>query len=400
MGPKPKTAPDVVSPGDIVRLAPTGDKKHPWKVVNVPVAEGALVAVNPSNGAIEALVGGFDFQYSQFNRVTQARRQPGSSFKPFVYSAALHYGMTPATMINDAPVVYDLPGTLHDWRPENYEGKFNGPTRLRMGLVHSLNLVTIRIVQDIGLKYTRNYAARFGLPKKRMPKDLSMALGSATFSPLQMVRGYSVFANGGYLVNPYYIREVTGPNGKIVYRSKPALACDQCASGDRAFNAPRVISAQNAYIMTSMMHDVILHGTGQAARVLGRHDLAGKTGTTNKQVDAWFSGFNSNLAATVWVGFDKPTPLGWGETGAHAALPAWQQFMGAALKGTPDATMPRPPGLVTVRINPKTGKLATAGDKSAVFETFRKGHLPPAEETRTTKEGSADHPGGWVQQLY
>lgn len=400
MGPKPEIASDVVSPGDVIRLASTGDEKHPWKVANVPVVEGTLVALNPANGGIVALVGGFDFQQSQFNRAVQARRQPGSSFKPFVYSAALHHGLTPATMINDAPVVYDQPGIKQDWRPENYERKFNGPTRLRIGLVHSLNLVTVRIVRDIGLDFTRDYATRFGLPKNQLPDNLSMALGSGSFSPLQMVRGYTVFANGGYLVDPYYIRKVTGPSGAVLYRSKPTLACKKCASGQRATNAPRVISPQNAYIMTSMLHDVIQHGTGRAARALGRHDLSGKTGTTNDQVDAWFSGFNSNLATTVWVGFDKPAPLGWGETGAHAALPAWQQFMGAALKGTPEATMPRPSGLVTVRINPKTGKLAASGEQDAVFETFRKGHVPPPARTRAANEDNSGSQGGWVQQLY
>lgn len=438
VGPAPKNASQVLAPGDVIRLLPTTDDKQPWRLAQIPKVEGALVSLDPHNGAIQALIGGFDFALSRFNRVTQAKRQPGSSFKPFLYSAALAHGFTPASLINDAPVVYDDPSLKDAWRPENYEKRFRGPTRLRVGLIHSLNLVSIRLLRAIGIDFARDYITRFGIPKDSLPRNLSMALGTAILTPLQMARGYAVFANGGYLVDPYLLQSITGPDGKKVYQAQPTVACepDECrkiaglqtvstslvtrpdteiAASVRpgaqspaqptARPAPRVITPQNAYLMTSMMQDVINHGTGRAALSIGRTDLAGKTGTTDDQVDAWFSGFDSRLVTTAWVGFDQPQPLGFGETGAHAALPMWIQYMNVALDGVPASTMPRPPGMVTVRIDPKTGKLANANTPNAIFETFRVDNAPVAT---AVSDGNGDGSGaatgggsnGWVEKLY
>ncbi len=432
VGPAPTSAADVVAPGDVVRLLATGDDEHPWRLAQIPAVEGALVSLDPRNGAIQALIGGFDFSLSHFNRATQAMRQPGSAFKPFLYSAALAHGFTPASLVNDSPVVYDDPSLDKAWRPENYESRFHGPTRLRVGLVHSLNLVSIRVLRAIGISFARDYISRFGIPIDALPNNLAMALGTATLSPLQVARGYAVFANGGYLIDPYVLQSVTGPDGREVYHAQPVEACEAgdcgkddglqtvsasletrpvpdvsaappplaAVSGPRP--APRVISAQNAYLMNSMMSDVIRLGTGRAARTLGRDDLAGKTGTTNDQVDAWFSGFDGRLVTTTWVGFDQPQTLGHGETGAHAALPMWVQYMGAALEGVPSSTMPRPPGMVTVRIDPVTGKLASANTPNAIFETFRAGRAPTGTATSGGRGDSTadDDSKSWVEQLY
>ncbi|MDN5939435.1 MAG: peptidase, partial [Salinisphaera sp.] len=366
----------LLTPGAIVRLAYTGEKKRPWVLAQIPAAQGALVALDPHTGAIQALVGGFEFDLSQFNRATQAYRQPGSSFKPFVYSAALANGFTPATIVNDAPVVFGAPGLGNDWRPQNYSGSIHGPTRMRLGLVHSRNLMTIRILHRVGVATAINYIDDFGLPANRMPHDLSLALGSATFTPLMMARADAVFANGGYLVNPYFIAEIRNDAGEVVYQPTVLTACTrECTEQEQPY-APRVITPQNAWLMVGMMHDVIRHGTGRAATRIGRHDLAGKTGTTDEQRDAWFTGYNQALVTVCWVGFDHMKPLGFGETGAHAALPMWIDFMAAALEGVPETSLPRPSGLVTVRINPDTGLLAQPGEEG-IFETFRVGHVPP-----------------------
>ncbi len=413
-GPKPDKAADVVAVGDVVRVAQKDDGS--WRLAQVPKVSGALVALNPDDGAIEALVGGFDYFQSKFNRVTQARRQPGSSFKPFIYSAALEKGFTAATLVNDAPVVFNDPALESVWRPENYSGRFFGPTRLREALVHSRNLVSIRVLQAIGAGYAIDYATRFGFDKDALPRNLSLALGSASVTPLQLATGYAVFANGGYRVEPYFIQTIKDEHDRVIEQADPARVCDAaCAQqADAAaaasavqpaaasaptadadakpaaapdanatpqveqpvVPAPRVITPQNDYLMTTMMRDVILHGTGRRALSLGRHDLAGKTGTTNDQRDAWFAGFNQGLVAVAWVGFDQVRPLGHGETGAHAALPMWKAFMASALKGVPEQPLNQPPGLVTVRIDPKTGLLAGSDSKDAIFETFRADHVP------------------------
>jgi penicillin-binding protein 1A len=406
-GAAPRAASDVVRAGDVVRVMRGSEG---WRMSQLPAVEGALVALNPVDGAIEALAGGFDFQRSEFNRVAQAARQPGSSFKPFIYAAALDKGFTPASIINDAPVVFDDPGLESTWRPENYSGEFFGPTRLRVALMNSRNLVSIRLLQSIGVPYAIDYVTRFGFNAASMPRDLSLALGSLNLTPLDLASGYAVFANGGYRVTPYFIDRIVDANDNVLYQAAPDYACPSCeeaapaaglepvaapppvqpetangsgAAADNASVAPpapkpakRVISAQNAYLMTSMMHDVITGGTGIRARQLGRSDLAGKTGTTNDLRDAWFAGFNSEIVAVSWVGFDQPSSLGNGETGGRAALPMWISFMHEALHGKPERTMGRPPGLVTVRIDPDTGLLAASNQQNGIFEIFQADNVP------------------------
>lgn len=389
----------LINAGDQVRLMATHseDQSDAWELVQIPEVQGALVALKPRNGAIVALVGGFDFSLSQFNRVTQAYRQTGSAFKPFIYSAALANGFTAASMINDAPVVYDLPGVDYDWRPQNYSGDIRGPTRLRVGLVHSINLVTIRLLSSIGIATAIDFIERFGLPTERLPRDLSMALGSGTFTPLQLASGYAVFANGGYRIDPFFIQEVRTDQGKVVYSAKPEIVCDNHCK-DVKNPAERTVPAANIYIMNSILHDVILHGTGSAARRLGRSDLHGKTGTTDQQRDAWFAGYNHALVTVAWVGFDGYKPLGWGETGAQAALPMWIEFMDQALEGVPSKPiMPRPDNIVSVRINPETGTLAQG--PGGIFELFRKGHVPePANDVSSNPNGASG--GAGVERLF
>ncbi|MGN8158917.1 penicillin-binding protein 1A [Salinisphaera sp. RV14] len=402
-----KAASTLVKKGDVVRLAYTGskDKDKQWTLAEIPNVQGALVAMNPHTGGVEALVGGFDFGLSKFNRAVQARRQPGSSFKPFLYSAALANGFTAATIVNDAPVVYQGSGVDDSWRPNNYSKTIHGPTRLREGLVHSLNLVSIRVLRRIGVSTAIDYISKFGLPADQMPHNLSLALGSATFSPLQMAGGFSVFANEGFRVKPHYISQITDGRGQVVFQAKPKVACDSvdhCPALDQTTGAddasrlaPRVIPADNAYIIGDMMRDVIRHGTGRGALKLGRKDLSGKTGTTNKQIDAWFSGFNANLVTVTWVGFDKLTPMGHAETGAHAALPMWTDFMGTVLAGKPEAIPPRPDDIETVQINPQTGQRALNG--GGIPEIFRKGHAPTVEEARHSGKHDSSNE---VQQLF
>ncbi|MGE0370351.1 MAG: penicillin-binding protein 1A [Gammaproteobacteria bacterium] len=393
-GAAPQSAADVLRVGDIVRIVPTPDG---WHLAQLPAAQGALVSLDPTDGAVTTLVGGFDFQRSKFNRVTQALRQPGSSFKPFLYSAALEKGFTPATLINDAPVVFDDPGLESAWRPENYTGEFFGPTRLRVALVNSRNLVSIRLLRSIGIDYCLDYLARFGFQASDMPRNLSLALGSASVTPLQLASGYAVFANGGHRVPPYFIDRIVGAKEEVIFQTVPDRVCLECedmpedeAEATTPETAPlpdtislpeinrakRTISAQNAYLMTSMMRDVVQSGTGVRAKQLGRGDIAGKTGTTNDQRDAWFAGFTSDIVAVSWVGFDKPQALGNGETGGRAALPMWIAFMREALRGTPEHPLDRPPGLVTVRIDPTSGLLAKSSQSSGIFETFFTDNAP------------------------
>ncbi|HEX6550357.1 MAG TPA: penicillin-binding transpeptidase domain-containing protein, partial [Gammaproteobacteria bacterium] len=406
-GPSPKHASEIFERGDIVYLAQ--DDKGNWSLAQVPNAQSALVSVDPFDGAIVSLVGGFDFSTSKFNRVTQAHRQPGSSFKPFYYSAALEDGFTPASVVNDAPVVVKDPA-LGDWRPGNYEGDFSGPTRLRNALAHSLNLVSIRVLQQIGIDYAVNYVQKFGFNPDELPHNLSMALGSASLTPLEMARGYAVFANHGFRVTPYYIQRIEDGSGKTVFEADPQLACDNCSVDTAGVAktltpasdatppqmpkfAPQVITPQNDWLMTSMMQDVINHGTGQLARRLGRDDLAGKTGTTNDWTDAWFDGFNNDIVTVVWVGNDQPTQsLGNGEQGALAALPIWTDFMGAALQNVPDPAdpYPQPPGLVRARIDPKTGLLVSATSPGSIWEYFEAGHLPAKAPDKKKQGNGAD----------
>jgi penicillin-binding protein 1A len=407
MGKSPKQASKILSVGDIVRVQQQDDGA--WYLTQIPKIEGALVSLRPEDGAIVALVGGFDFKKSKFNRAAQAKRQPGSSFKPVVYSAALEKGFTPATMINDAPVVFDDPNLESTWRPENYSGQFYGPTRLREALYRSRNLVSIRILRAIGASYVVDYAQRFGFTADQLPNDLTLALGSASVTPLQMARAYAVLANGGYLIEPYLISSIYDASGEALYRANPAIACPRCPesievineSGMQTINlAPQMLTPQNVWLMTSMMQDVIKRGTGRKARVLGRTDLAGKTGTTNDQKDGWFSGFNQSLVATAWVGFDKLEPLGRGETGGRSALPMWIDYMAVALDGVKAHKREQPDGMVTVRIDPATGLLAGSGQSDAVFETFREEYVPQQSSDSLGAGGTAGAADGATEQLF
>lgn len=394
----PKTASDVVAVGDLIRVQHDGEN---WRLAQLPSAEGALVALDPQDGALLALVGGFDFQRSKFNRAVQANRQPGSSFKPFIYSAALEKGFTTASVLNDAPVVFDDSSLEQAWRPENYSGRFYGATRLREALVHSRNLVSIRLLQAVGVQYARDYVRRFGFRDESLPPQLSLALGSGTLTPLEITRGFAVFANGGFLIEPYFIEKIVDAYGNVLYEAEPRRACRDCpvlsaastevapADGEPML-APAVITPQNAWLMTSMMQDVIRRGTAQKARELGRDDLAGKTGTTNEQRDAWFSGFNRRLVASAWIGFDAVAPLGTNETGGRAALPVWTRYMGAVLESVPETETAPPAGLVTVRIDPHDGLLAGSDQTDAVFEVFREGEVPE----RSSAAASESRNGG------
>lgn len=374
---EPKVASDVVHRGDVIRIRKKSDEQYAF--VQLPDSEGALVALNPKNGAILALVGGYSFKKSHFNRATQAKRQPGSSFKPFIYSAALAKGFTLASVINDAPIVTEDSGENELWRPHNANEKFYGPTRLRDGLVHSRNVVTIRLLQSIGIEYALNYINRFGFNSNDLPHTLSLALGSSLLSPLQLTTGYSVFANGGYKVMSYYIDRIEQDKENVVYQEHPLTVCeDNCQVTENPeqnfLPAPQVITPQNAYLITNTLQDVIIHGTGRRAKVLRRPDLAGKTGTTNKQVDAWFAGFTPNIVTTVWVGFDHPKSLR--AYAAQTALPIWIDFMRVALRHKPIAMGEQPASITHVKIDPRTGLLASPGQKNAIFEIFRQKYAP------------------------
>jgi len=383
VGPEPKSPGEVLEVGDVVRLRQVADG---LELAQLPDIQGALVALDPGSGAIRALVGGFDFQASKFNRVTQARRQPGSNFKPFLYASALDRGYTPATLINDAPIVLDDIREGEDWRPQNFSRKFYGPTRLREALYLSRNLVSIRLLRDLGIDYVRDYVSRFGFDAETLPPNLTMALGSATLTPLQLVEGYAVLANGGFRVRAYLVDRVEDASGQVLRGAEPARVPAVATVGA---TAPRVLTVETAYLMRDMLADVIRRGTATKAKSLGRSDLAGKTGTTNDQMDAWFSGFNDRIVATTWVGFDELRSLGNKEVGGVAALPMWMYFMEDVLKGVPEDTLPVPEGIVTARINPRTGLRVdeAAPSGNSVVEVFRQGQLP--DSSGSGSEGDA-----------
>lgn len=395
-GSVPKKITDVVNIGDVIRVENfLADK---WQLAQLPEAQGALVAIAPYDGAVTALNGGFDYFNNKFNRVTQSRRQPGSGFKPFIYSAALEKGYTAATIVNDAPVVFDDPGLENVWRPQNYSGKFFGPTRLREALTHSRNLVSIRLLRDIGADYAVDYAKKFGFEDGMLHKNLSLALGSGSAAPWDMATAYSALANGGYRIEPYIVSRVEDANGTILRQADPVTVCETClledpdvVSTNTGLNAAeRIMTPQNNYIMNSLLRDVVKHGTGRKALSLGRNDLAGKTGTTNDQVDAWFNGFHPELVAVSWVGFDKPRTLGRYETGGRAALPMWIDFMKVALKGLPDSPLELPVDMVTVKIDPSSGKLARPEASNAIYETFRE-QMVPTEVTPASGTYAGDN---------
>ena len=374
--------------GAVIRVS--RDDKGRWQIAQLPQAESALISARPSDGAILSLVGGFDFDRNKFNHVTQALRQPGSAFKPFIYSAALEKGFSPATVVNDAPLYFDASETGSEpWEPKNYDGKFDGPMRLRTALMKSKNLVTVRVMRAIGTQYAQDYISRFGFDPKLHPPYLPMALGAGAATPMQMLGAYAIFANGGYRVTPYLIDKVLDSRGNVLTRTQAAAA----ESG-----AERAIDPRNAFIMTTMMRDVVRAGTAARAMQLGRQDLAGKTGTTNDNVDAWFCGFNASMVAIAWIGFDQPRTLGANETGAVAALPIWMNFMAKVLKGVPEQPLQQPEGVLVARINPETG-LREPDDRGGISEYFYS-EFPPRPRDDLLAPGTPRVPGEIRNQLF
>jgi len=374
-----------IKEGSVIYI--TKNASDQWELTQLPQIEGALVAMDPNTGGILGLVGGYSFERSKFNRATQAERQPGSSFKPFVYAAALARGYTLSTLINDAPIVVNTPGSPDLWRPQNDTRNFYGPTRLRVGLVQSRNLVSVRLLDAIGIDYTLTYLKNFGFNISKLPNTLSLALGTGAITPLQHTSAFAIFANGGYRVTPHLITHIINANGQTIYRMEPSVACYNCEIASSTANtlqvppaqskqraAPRVISAQVAYLITNTLQDVIQHGTASAARALGRADLAGKTGTTNANKDAWFVGYNPDLLVTTWIGFDQPRSIH--EYGAQAALPIWMDFMRKALVSRPPRTLARPAGIVTLSIDRTTGLKTAAGASNSISEIFMQTAVP------------------------
>ena len=376
MWPPPDAASDLVKIGDLVRIKL--DEEGDWELGQVPEVQGALVSMSPKNGAILALVGGYDFRRSQVNRVTTTR-PPGSNFKPFLYGAALENGYSAASVINDAPI------TRGSYRPNNYENNFLGPITLRYALKESRNVPAVRLYDLIGSAKVLEFASKFGFQTQNFPtNDLTVALGSQDVQPLELVTGYSSIANGGFKVNPWFIEKVTSELDGVLYQSDPLVVCENCNATDSTTKiAPRIMDPRIAYILNSMLESVITEGSGNRVyRELGRDDLRGKTGTTNGPQELWFSGFNKNIATTVFVGLDQPEPLGEREQGATVAVPIWIDFMREALKDEPETTMSRPDGIVDLLIDKNSGAPATPGDPNAVFEYFRSENAPtPAPET-------------------
>lgn len=378
MGKAPLNAHQILAIGDIVYVQKKDDL---WYLTQVPQAESALVALNPNDGAIETLVGGFNFSKSKFNRATQSTRQPGSSFKPFIYAAALNKDYTLATLINDAPIVVDDPSQPTLWRPHNVNLKFNGPTRLKEALVRSQNMVSIRILDDLGFDYAINFVTHFGFQKKQLPRALALALGTLSVTPMDLTAAYAVFANGGYKIEPYMIDRITDNKGTLLLQATPVRVCNDCQENNNnpSLHAPRVIPADIAFLMHTALKDVTQRGTAHSARILNRQDIAGKTGTTNDANDAWFAGYNADLVVTTWVGFDQPQPLH--EYAASSALPMWIDFMKIALKDLPEKPRLQPSNVVAVRIDPVSGLLAKDGAVNAIEEYFREQDVPTEEAT-------------------
>ncbi|MCM0610949.1 penicillin-binding protein 1A [Marinobacter sediminum] len=431
-GPEPEKPSEVVSAGDVIYVHAleasddnTTDSPRAVSLAQVPRAEGALISLDTDTGAVEALAGGYSFGQSKYNRAIQAKRQPGSTFKPFLYLTALENGITPATIYNDAPIVFDDSELETAWRPQNSSGQFYGPTRLREALYRSRNIVSIRLLRDVGIQTTLDYLKQLKIPVDNMPDNLSLSLGSGQLTPMELARGLAVIANGGYDVQPYLIDRIQDVKGKTLYQAPKTVLCEEdcdqiltnAPDGDKQTeNASSIITTgetpvassgssnqtrvmrrladeRSVYILHSMMRDVIRLGTGRRARALGRDDIAGKTGTTNEQKDTWFAGFNHKIATTAWVGFDQPEPLGRREFGASTALPIWIDYMKVALNGTPPAMMQRPNGIVNIRINPETGKRARPGE-DGVFEVFKEedapAPLPPENESDDNGNSGGD----------
>jgi penicillin-binding protein 1A len=395
MGPRPQRPADVVKVGDVVRIR-WQDEAAVFS--QVPQAQAALVSLDPEDGSIEALAGGFSFGQSNYNRAIQAKRQPGSSFKPFIYSAALDAGYTAASLVNDSPIVFVEQGMDRIWRPKNDNNTFLGPIRMREALYKSRNLVSIRLLQTMGVDYTINYITRFGFNAQDLPRNLSLALGTATLTPMEIATGWTTFANGGYKIEPYLIQRIEDREGNLLFEANPARVPPRetqtadvevhpvqsnpdIADGEQTPAAPhfaeQVLDERTAYIMTSMLQDVIKRGTGRRALAMGRDDIAGKTGTTNDSIDSWFSGYNADLVTTVWAGFDQPQSLGRNEYGGTVALPIWMNYMGAVLKDMPEHPPAEPDGLLKLRIDPVSGRAATPSTPDAYFEVFKSEDSPP-----------------------
>jgi len=413
-GSEPQQADKVFRVGDIVRVMQVTTSPDAsttaWQISQVPKVQAALVALNPDNGAVISLVGGLDFRQSKYNRILQANRQPGSSFKPFFYATALENGFTPATLINDSPVVFDDSNLENSWRPENSGGEFLGPIRLRKALYLSRNLVSVRLLKSIGIQKAIDGAARFGFNPESLPKDLSLALGSLSVPPLTIATGYASLANGGYKIEPYWVETITDLNNAIIYQAKPLTVCRKncppafdasttnapSSSSESTTEAPRIMDERIAYLMDSMLKDVIKRGTATRALVLKREDIAGKTGTTNGPTDVWFAGYSPHIVTTTWLGFDNNANLGRKEFGGTAALPIWIDFMKVALANTPEMIRPQPDGIVTLRIDEKTGLRAKPGQSDTLFELFRKEDAPG--EHAATHE-SSNEPSAEVLEL-
>ena len=421
IGAELKRVTDAIKAGDVVRLREvTVDGNKQWRLAQIPTAQSALVALDPKTGAIQSLAGGFSFSQSNFNRAIQGQRQAGSALKPFIYTAGLSKGLTPASLINDAPIVFEDSALETAWRPTGASSRFYGPTRIREALYRSLNLVSIRLLQQTGISHTVTTLKQFGLPAERFQRDLSLALGSAALTPMEMASGFSVFANGGFRVEPWFIQRIDNNENTTLWLAPQVVLCDpECPAtpefdtelpivADDASNAAptvpqapvtvqRAVDARYIWLMDSMLKDVVRRGTAYRVSQLGRRDLAGKTGTTNDQVDAWFVGYSPALVAAVWVGFDEPTSLGRGEYGGRAALPIWMDYMTSALQDVPEEQLPQPPGIVTARINTTSGKLARPGDADAIFEYFIEGTVPeqdngsPSESIHDEEQGEPEH---------
>lgn len=413
VGANPKQPGDVAHVGDLVRLQRQPDNS--LKFSQLPVAQSALVSLDPQNGAIRALVGGFAFEQSNYNRAMQAKRQPGSSFKPFLYSAALDNGYTAASLVNDAPIVFVDEAIDKVWRPKNDTGTFLGPIRLREALYKSRNLVSIRLLQSLGVNTAINYITRFGFNKQDLPPNLSLALGTATLTPMEIVSGWSAFANGGYKISPYLIQKIEDREGKTLFVANPPTvpandpnpkavseaaissastyaapetppltanvvpnALDASGAAPAPVVAERIVDGRTVYILNSMLQDVIKRGTGRRALAMNRPDIAGKTGTTNDSKDAWFTGYNGDYVTTVWTGFDQPESLGRHEFGGTVALPIWMKYMSAALKDKPPHVQAEPDGILSLRIDPVSGRSATPSTPGAFFELFKSEDTPPS----------------------
>lgn len=416
-GKAPQSVKDVVVPGDLIQLRPDADTT--WRLTQMPTVQSALVSLDSHDGAIESLVGGFDYFSNKFNRITQSKRQPGSNFKPFIYSSALNRGYTAATIINDAPVVFKDTDLAQAWRPTNDSGKFYGPTRLRQALYRSQNIVSVRILDEMGIRPTLEFLKRFGFDPDELPHNLSLSLGSANLSPMQIASGYTVFSNGGFRVEPYLIDRIENRYGERLFEAQPTTVCRDCTlvqdseqegrtlglfgSGENVTKRPvaeRVLDDEVSFIIYDIMRDVIRYGTGRRARVLDRDDIAGKTGTTNDGRDAWFSGFNGDVVTTVWTGFDDMSPLGRGEWGGSASLPTWIDYMRERLANTPESYVHKPASLVSVRIDPETGERAYPGQENAIFEMFRPDHVPPERAGNSSQQRASRNENIAIENLF